>query len=163
MAAIPSRQRNKNGIGGGSTPRRHGAGGGAPFPSRDSPSHNNGTVRPSGAWGTGRLERSSPHFSHQAKAAPLAPQHQSSHGSSSDAYRVACRDRWINITKTMMGERTEITTISGCVYEGVCHVVTPGDPTGSGARGMYQVHFAFNFNRSLFSFPRTRSSQAHIS
>lgn len=144
MAAIPSRQRNKNGIGGGSTPRRHGAGGGAPFSSRDSPGHNNGTVRGTGAWGTGRLERSSPHFSHQAKAPPPQQHYhgQSSHGSG-DGYRVACRDRWINVTKTMVGERTEVTTTNGYVYEGICHVITPGDPAAGGTRGMYKVRSLF--------------------
>lgn len=46
----------------------------------------------------------------------------------------------MNVTKTMMGERAEITTTSGCVYEGVFHVLTPGDdPRPGGKRGMYRV------------------------
>ena len=158
MAAIPSRQRNKNGIGGGSTPRRHGAGGGAPFSSRDSTGHNNGTVRGTGAWGTGRLERSSPHFSHQAKA---PPQQQHYHGQSSHGDRVACRDRWINITKTMVGEKSEVTTTNGCVYEGVCHVITPGDPAAGGTRGMYKVRSLFTAQQVVSESSSPRVHHTH--
>ena len=43
----------------------------------------------------------------------------------------------------MAGERSEVTTTSGCVYEGVCHVITPGDPAAGGTRGMYQVRSLF--------------------
>ena len=48
----------------------------------------------------------------------------------------------MNVTKTMMGERAEITTTDGCVYEGVFHVLTPADdPRPGGKRGMYRVRF----------------------
>lgn len=150
MAALPSRHRNKGGIGGGSTPRRNGAGGGGPasFAARESPGSNNGAPRGSGAWGTGRLGRSFP----PARQTTMPHNHHHHHhhvqtsSSAGDAYKVACRDRWINVTKTMMGERAEITTTSGCVYEGVFHVLTPVDPTPGGTRGMYQVCVRLGFS-----------------
>lgn len=57
----------------------------------------------------------------------------------SDAYKVACRDRWINVTKTMMSERAEIITTNGCTYEGVFHLLTPVNVLPDGNRGLYQV------------------------
>lgn len=60
----------------------------------------------------------------------------------------------MNVTKTMMGERAEITTISGCVYEGVFHVLTPGDdPRPGGKRGMYRVRFSVLCVGCLFFSP----------
>lgn len=148
MASIPRpmRSSSKNSMGGGSR------GGGF---SRDSPrggnSANGSTPRGSsggtGAWGTGRLDRSSPVFSaskqQQGSSGGGGDQQQQQHpagASGSSSYKMACRDRWMNVTKTMMGERAEITTTSGCVYEGVFHVLTPGDdPRPGGKRGMYRV------------------------
>lgn len=106
-----------------------------------------------GAWGSGRLERSAPAFSASKQqhgggggsgSVPQQQQQQqhSAGAPGSDGYKMACRDRWMNVTKTMMGERAEITTTSGCVYEGVFHVLTPGDDPRPGAkRGMYRVRF----------------------
>ncbi|CAM9830872.1 unnamed protein product, partial [Ectocarpus sp. 6 AP-2014] len=140
-------------MGGGS----RGTAGGSSFSSRDSPrgnsnsSANGGGSTPRGsgnsgmgAWGSGRLERSAPAFSaskQQHGGGGSVPQQQHSAGApGSDGYKMACRDRWMNVTKTMMGERAEITTTSGCVYEGVFHVLTPGeDPRPGAKRGMYRV------------------------
>lgn len=141
MATLP---RRKSGMGsaGGSTPRgpRHSSGGGGSTPGPSFRDHAPRT--PAGAWGSGRMgERVSPTMPLSAggggngvgggRAGSGSPQ--------GDRYRVACRDRWINVTKTMMGERAEIVTVNGCTYEGVIHVLTPVDPAPGGTRGLYQV------------------------
>lgn len=58
----------------------------------------------------------------------------------------------MNVTKTMMGERAEITTTNGCVYEGVFHVLNPAgdDPRPGGRRGMYRVRLVFYLLEYLF-------------
>lgn len=73
-------------------------------------------------------------------------QHQQQQHGAADGYKVACRDRWMNVTKAMMGERAEITITSGCVYEGVFHVLSPGeDPRPGAKRGMYRVRAGLRF------------------
>lgn len=111
----------------GCTPRGGGGGGGT------------------GAWGSGRLDRSLP--ARHGNGGDAGGQQQQRSPSAAgvnagDGYKVACRDRWMNVTKTMMGERAEITTISGCVYEGVFHVLTAGNDPG-GKRGVYRVRCCF--------------------
>lgn len=51
------------------------------------------------------------------------------------AYDAACRDRWVNVSKNMMGERAEIAMSCGTIYDGVIHVIAPA----VGSRGVYQV------------------------
>lgn len=129
MATVPSRQqRPKNGGIAGASPRHSGNGS---FSARESPGNGAPPPHPRGAWGAGRANCSEVQRSSGDASKP--PPQQSS------AYTAACRDRWVNITKAMMGEKTEIASINGCVYEGVFHVLTPADPKPGGTRGMYQV------------------------
>lgn len=55
------------------------------------------------------------------------------------AYDAACRDRWVNVSKNMMGERAEIAMSCGTIYDGVIHVIAPA----VGSRGVYQVKCFF--------------------
>lgn len=154
MASVPRPVRNTRGGLKGAFSRGSPRGGGGPENSQ-----HGRQVQASGmgAWGSGRLERNSP--ARQGNGSDAGGQQQQRSPSSAgggnvrDGYRVACRDRWMNVTKTMMGERAEITTTSGCVYEGVFHVLTPGDdPTPGGKRGMYRVRFLLVIKRVWYFF-----------
>lgn len=132
MSTIPRRNSGFRGSIGGGTPRgpRHSSGGGVLSSSSFGPSRDqigSSTSRSTGAWGTGGV--GSNRLSE--RSAPTMPV--------GDAYKVACRDRFINLTSTMMGERAEVTTVNGCVYDGVLCVLTPRDPEPSGTRGCYKV------------------------
>ncbi len=69
----------------------------------------------------------------------------------------------MNVTKAMMGERAEIATTSGCVYEGVFHVLSPGeDPRPGAKRGMYRVRLAsllILFSDKIFFSPAMHASR----
>lgn len=127
-----------------------------------------------GAWGSGRPSFAAPpkqqqqqqqhghghghgHGSNSSSSTGSQQQQRSSSTAAAavgDGYKLACRDRWMNVTKTMMGEHAEITTTSGCVYEGVFHVLNPAgdDPRPGGRRGMYRVRLAFDLVFVAFSF-----------
>lgn len=149
MASTISRRKSL-----GNPRRNEGAGGSSPNPffARESTGQTHVTPNCTWAWGAGRLDRSS--FSghpHSAMPTPWAQQqhhqqqqqqlqHQSSHArSSKDEYTIACRDRWLNVSKTMMGERAEIAMYCGSIYEGVIHAIAPKGPTPGGTHCSYQV------------------------
>ena len=156
MASTLSRRK---GVG---TPRRNngaGSSGPTPFSARESMSHTNGAPHGTGVWETGRLERSLPSVHHHSTMSSSSHHHQHHHqqavlhnnynaSSGKNGYKTACRDRWINTSKTMMGERAEVAMSSGCIYEGVIHVLTPSGPTPGGSRSMYQVRT--RGNREVF-------------
>lgn len=141
MATLPRRKSAGGGIAGtgGTTPRGSRGTHGTSF-GRDHGSARGGAgvpPPPPNAWGRIPTERISAAPAPPAKCSAVAGV------ALADGYKVACRDRWINVTKTMMGEKAEIVTMSGCTYEGVFHVLTPVDPMpgqqGRNNGGMYQV------------------------
>lgn len=133
MATLPRRNSGLRGGIAGGTPRgpRHSTGSGPPSStfgsSRDQAT--NSTPRATGAWGTGGVGSGSRVSERSSPARPAG----------GDAYKVACRDRWIDVTRTMMGQKAEITTTDGCTYEGVFHVLTPAEPAPGSTGGLYKV------------------------
>lgn len=167
MATLP-RRKGLGGPGLGATTPRRGSHGSS-FGSRDHGGSSGSTPRggpgppPPNAWG--RVERSS-------APPPAAVAMSPSSIPAGDAYKVACRDRWINVTKTMMGERAEVVMLSGCTYDGVFFVLTPVDPTPGqqqGRRGgMYTVRFGVGVGLGLSGVFRkllhnTSKAQLHVS
>lgn len=133
MATLPRRNSGlRGGIGGGAPrgPRNSTGGSGSqgPFGSARDQSANT-TPRATGAWGTGGVGGSSSRVTERSSRPTQ----------SGEWYKTACRDRWINVANTIMGQETEIITTGGCTFEGVCHVLLSGECTPGGNRGKTKV------------------------